>query len=391
MKNERKRVREAMDRRLSSLQADPARRERIFERIEKESEPIMKRKMTVAVVFVLVAVLALGGVALGMGLNLFELFGQEDERLREIAPQAVLTTQQPVSVETEELGVSNARIDSAYFDGQTLIVGYVMENSSQMEAYTPTGEELQQMEKMTDAMPVMIPLTASEEEAAVFRAYNSAVESGTPYGFVKRSLDESDHTRTVDGLDFQPLADRAQRMENGTLIQLREYDASEAADRDRLDIAIAVRQNEYYEYFDGKDVYTRSDCREIGQMTATVERAESGMALYTGEGEFEGIPVVVYVKASAVRASVSVMNVGKTSLEDNLAENCYPNLILTDEKGRELERGEEVFSEKEFTAELMGTGSLPESLTLTLWQATDGGQIPDGHEKVTIGLTKKSK
>ena len=47
-KSEEIRVREAVDRRLSSLESSSMRRERIRQRIMEEEEPILRRKMTVA-------------------------------------------------------------------------------------------------------------------------------------------------------------------------------------------------------------------------------------------------------------------------------------------------------------------------------------------------------
>ena len=61
-------VREAMDRRLSSLEASALRRARIRQRIEREEEPEVKRKLTIGMAFALIAALALGGAAVAAGL-----------------------------------------------------------------------------------------------------------------------------------------------------------------------------------------------------------------------------------------------------------------------------------------------------------------------------------
>ena len=71
-------VKRALDARLSALDADPARRARVRERIAKEEQPV-KRKMTVSLAFALIAALALTGAALAAaGVNVFEYFAARD-------------------------------------------------------------------------------------------------------------------------------------------------------------------------------------------------------------------------------------------------------------------------------------------------------------------------
>ena len=49
---------------------------------EGEARPVMKRKMTLTVLAAVLAVIALTGAALAVGLNLFDHFGRNDRRFR---------------------------------------------------------------------------------------------------------------------------------------------------------------------------------------------------------------------------------------------------------------------------------------------------------------------
>ena len=105
---------------------------------EGEARPVMKRKMTLTILAAVLAVIALTGAALAVGLNLFDHFGRNDRRLQVVAPDAELVVNDAVEVTTDALGVSKARIDSAYYDGQSLIVAYTLDNYQRCEPFTPT-------------------------------------------------------------------------------------------------------------------------------------------------------------------------------------------------------------------------------------------------------------
>ena len=86
-KNDAQIVRDALDRRLAALGPSAARRARIRERIAEE-EPAMKKKLTASLAAALIAALLLAGAALAVGLNLFDVFGKNDERLPQLADEA---------------------------------------------------------------------------------------------------------------------------------------------------------------------------------------------------------------------------------------------------------------------------------------------------------------
>ncbi len=395
MKNERNAVRAAVDRRLSALQADPARREQIRQRIREESEPKMKRKMTVSLAFALVAVLALGGVALGLTMNLFEYFGEKDERLKEIAPQTVLTTEAPAEVETDELGKSYGRINSAYYDGQSLMVAYVLENTSRMESYTPTDEELSRMEKC-DEVPV--PAAENEIQAQMYEDYYTAVEAGLPCGFVHYSVYPSDHTETADGIDLPPAEERREQSEDGAFYMLREYESplpEAAQDRDQLDICIRLHQTAYYVWFDGKDAYTRIEHQSsAGVMTATVPRAEADIVRFGGEAVWNGETVSVQAEASAVHVTVNV-KAGQGALKEFSDDKMGMMVTLTDEDGQEylLQSINESSDANRMECGFYGSGRTPAGLTLCIWNDRNGELDFETAkaEGLTIVLTPESK
>ena len=174
-------VKRALDARLSALDADPARRERVRRRIEKEEQPV-KRKMTVSLAFALALVVALAGAALAAGMNVFEYFAQRDARLAPIAEGSAPATQTPLSVTTNELGESSIRFDSAYYDGQNLLVGSAMENVSHIEACSaPSDDDLAAMEPVAaNQMPLVL---AEGADAEIIAAFQEAMGRGEPCGF----------------------------------------------------------------------------------------------------------------------------------------------------------------------------------------------------------------
>ena len=67
MRIDEKKLRESMDRRLSGLDVSAARRSAVMQRIVEEEQPVMKKKLSFAVVFALVLV-SLAAIALAAGL-----------------------------------------------------------------------------------------------------------------------------------------------------------------------------------------------------------------------------------------------------------------------------------------------------------------------------------
>ena len=139
MANERETIRKALDARLSPLSASPRRREHIRAAIaQREKKPLPKRRSLVLAVALL---LALAGAALAVGTNLFARFAQNDRRYEGVLDQVTDVTEKPASVQDEKLGMVSARVDSAYYDGQTLTLTIAVENARCIAEWTPTEDE----------------------------------------------------------------------------------------------------------------------------------------------------------------------------------------------------------------------------------------------------------
>ena len=85
------RLRGALDAALSGLNGDPALAQRVLRCAEEK--PRAAKKLSVGLVFALVALLAATGIAAAAALNLFEKFGQNDRRFAEIAPQTAISAE----------------------------------------------------------------------------------------------------------------------------------------------------------------------------------------------------------------------------------------------------------------------------------------------------------
>ena len=144
---------------------------------EGEARPVMKRKMTLTLLAAVLAVIALAGAALAVGLNLFDHFGRNDRRLQVVAPEAALMVNDAVEVTTDALGVSRARIDSAYYDGQSLIVAYTLDNYQRYEPFEPTGAELAEM---TENRDYLLEAFGIEGDPAATEALRDAIDRKQP-------------------------------------------------------------------------------------------------------------------------------------------------------------------------------------------------------------------
>ena len=155
----------------------------------------MKRKMTLTILATVLAVIALTGAALAVGLNLFDHFGRNDRRLQVVAPDAELVVNDAVEVTTDALGVSKARIDSAYYDGQSLIVAYTLDNYQRCEPFTPTETELAQMTENKDFLLEAYGIVEGDPDAN--EAFRAAIDRKQPYGVVDYTIAVGDRCSTT--------------------------------------------------------------------------------------------------------------------------------------------------------------------------------------------------
>ena len=364
-------VKRAMDARLAALDADPARRARVRRRIEEEEQPV-KRKMTVSLAFALALVVALAGAALAAGMNVFEYFAQRDSRLAPIAQDAAPATQTPLSVESEELGESSIRFDSAYYDGQNLLVGISMENTIRMEAYTPTEEELAAMKPEADGqMPS--PL-AEGADAEVIAAFSEAMERGEPYGFARYTVYPSDHITAGDGVDIGPWAGWEALSDDGIRLELREMETplpEAIQDRDQLELRMAIWQSVSRYWFDGETLYMGSERNQVGEAVCTVTRSEAPFVAYAGQGEFGGVPVSLTLSLSALHGDLTVNAAGDAFPAWPDRDTWY-DVILTDDNGEPLTELEIAADSDRISAGYDGLGRLPEKLTAYIVIETEG-------------------
>ena len=133
MANERETIRKALDARLSPLSASPRRRERIRTAARKEPNPSFRKKG--GFVLAIALLLALAGAALAVSTNLFARFAQNDRRYEGVLDQVTDVTEKPASVLDEKLGMVSARVDSAYYDGQTLTLTIAVENARRISEW----------------------------------------------------------------------------------------------------------------------------------------------------------------------------------------------------------------------------------------------------------------
>lgn len=369
MRIDEKEIKDAMNRRLSSLDSSINRRDRIHQLAMKEEEPIMKKKVTAGLVFAIVAVLALTGAALALGVNLFEYFSERDARYAQIAPQAELATQSPITIASQPLGTTNATIQNAYYDGKSLLVGYSIENSTRIEAFAPTDAQLANMQ-----LDDTISIPGVDIQSDVLTEYYESVKNGTPFGYVLYSVYPSDHTETDDGFDLPPMTETEEVSSSGARYVIREYEnplPQEVQDRDELNIQIRLWQSISYHYFDGTDYYFLTDRNEADAMTANIKRADEQEKQFEGSGAYNGIAVSANASASSVHASLTIT--GNADSFQPLAEDSWYYVVLMDESGNSLMcSGVDASEPDTLTATFEGTGKTPGQLTAYILICSEG-------------------
>ena len=380
MKHE-KFIRESLDQNLSGLHVSRQQQIDMIDEIVGGAK--MKRKMPLSVA--LAAILILTSVtALAVGTNLFNYFANHDARYGKVAEQAANVTAEPVEIESTELGKVDARIDSAYYDGQTLSVALMIENATRIEAYTPSAEELTDARRVLD--PVR-PLGNTEAEQQILAAFDAAVESGTPFGYALYRVYPSDHTY-VNEIDLPPYTGLEDYNSDGAHRMIRNYGAplpEELQNLDILSLSIKLYEAASVHYFDGEDIYHYElELREAGVITATVPRADAEKRSYAGSAEIEGITFTVDATLTAMQGIISL-----SADQDVLEPVTYEyggeswqapawQIIVTDETGREYDNldsdGDRLLQFNPLEFSVKGSGELPNELHVYLLRA---GEEPD--------------
>ncbi len=310
-------IREAMNSRLSPLEASAERRARIRQRIEREEEPEVKRKLSIGMAFALIAVLALGGIALAAGLNVFDIYDEDYPKLTGLAPLSAMEEVTPVTIETEELGTTTAAITNAYYDGLSLIVGYSIENGSTFEAFDPSEDELKNKQPLEiDPEPWARNLKNSAEKAdeAAIEEIVERCRKGEPFGLIHRVVYGDSYAAADEGAAAWGGMAFGSVSEGGVRYQLTEFESplpEAVRDLDRLTVTVRLRMDSPHYYFDGETLYyipmpPESIEKYIGEVSAEVHRSESMIRNFTGECEIDGAKVTAEAWLSPVYGMITL-------------------------------------------------------------------------------------
>ena len=341
-------------------------------RLCREIQPMKKKMSVLALCAIIIISLALcGAVAEVLGINVFELFGQNDNRVKELAPKAVLNEEAPVTVTSPDLGEAVAGINSVYYDGQSLLVAYSIQNGRRAERFVPSKEMLLKMSLLDPRLGMM---AESEEESLLMEEWIAAKESKTAMGIVRYSISPSDNTITDDGIDLPPSTENQMEGEENTVHYIREYEnplPDGARNLEYLDIRLRLYQSATYLYFDGKNTYTYSETMEFTPLQATVWREDAEMRRFRGEGKYNGHPVSVEASVSAAAARVTITM--DNGIFPALAEDTWYDLVLIDEFGTEYRTREGMGGNvNQMSVSFDGTGKLPGRLKLFILVGNEG-------------------
>ena len=341
-------------------------------RLCREIQPMKKKMSVLALCAIIIISLALcGAVAEVLGINVFELFGQNDNRFKELAPKAVLNEEAPVTVTSPDLGEAVAGINSVYYDGQSLLVAYSIQNGRRVERFVPSEEMLLKMSLLDPRLGMM---AESKEESLLMEEWIAAKESKTAMGIVRYSISPSDHTITDDGIDLPPSTENQMEGEENTVHYIREYEnplPDGARNLEYLDIRLRLYQSATYLYFDGKNTYTYSETMEFTPLQATVWREDAEMRRFRGEEKYNGHPVSVEASVSAAAARVTITM--DNGIFPALAEDTWYDLVLIDEFGTEYRTREGMGGNvNQMSVSFDGTGKLPGRLKLFILVGNEG-------------------
>ena len=375
-------IRESLEQNLSGLHVSRRQQMDMIDEITGGAK--MKRKMPISVA--LAAILILTSVtALAVGTNLFHYFANQDARYGKIAEQAANVTAAPVEVNSDELGKVDARIDSAYYDGQSLSVAFIIENSMRIEEYTPAEGELANVQPVID--PVR-PLGSTEEEQRILAAFDKAVESGTPFGYAMYKIYPSDHTY-ANGIDLPPYTGMEDYDAAGAYRAIRDYETplpEEVLNQPELSLSIKLYESANVHYFDGENIFTYDlDRREAGFITGTVPHTDAESRRFAGSATIEGITFSAEAAFTAMNGQITL-----TADQDVFEPVDYEldgcawqapawELAVVDENGYEY-RNMNGYSLTQFNPieiSVEGSGELPDELHIYLLHA---GEEPDTYD-----------
>ena len=391
-------VRRAMDARLSGLTASSERRARIRNAALSKEGPKMRRKIRAALAFALAALL-LAGAALAVKTNLIARFAARDARYEGILEQVTEVQETPEVIENEKVGTARAYVDSAYFDGQTLTLAFVVENGKHAETWTPTAEELAQMEVSdADYFPIFGDDAPCAEEIELEQAYLKAREAGTPFGYRKDSVWVHDTFYTDDGVELPPDSGDVETGENGERYEVLEFTQlpQSAAERDILSVYAELGASTVYYYFDGEKDYWRVDVQRegVGRIQATVPRKGAEVETLVGNGVLNGANCTVEATVGAMQVILTITADADVfpPVEHETADGKWTEqpwmAAVYDETGREYQPREGAQGAPDVANRLVipfeGSGDIPQELTVYVYRYGIDDEYP-GEETIRAG------
>lgn len=437
MLNEQK-IRQALDNRLSGLTASQVRRDRIRAAVNqerREATPVRSKKLIL--VIALIAAMLTSAIAVAETLNLFDFFGKEDARFAALAPYATLEITEDMLIEHPHLGDVEVKIDSAYFDGLGLSMAYRIDNATCAMEYTPTAEEIAQMQPTENDEVftshgdfLILPKGFSQEDIAEFyteedaaqiseqstvwspaeyeeiktaimallkndpaveviAGFNAAVLSGASYGYKRYNVYVSDHTYTDDGIDIEPES-AWEEFDGTTLCEMMNFRVpldEPLRSRDALTVTKKVYQQESTVWFDGKDCWISRDRQEIGTITATIPKAKDAVKTFSGTGMINGVECTFTAEVSPLAAVLTLETA--LPIEEAFPINApegtdrfdqWRDMALADQQGREYrpQTGMQYIDETHASVTFEGVGALPETLmayAYSMWESADWPEL----------------
>ena len=355
-------IHRAVDTRLSGMTGDPWLGRRVIS-AERKNKPMMKRKFSIALIVCVIMLLASVSVAAALNLNVFELLGSRDARLQEIAADSALEDAPEITVENNKAGKSTVQITNAYYDGESLLIGYFIENASYIEEFTPSEAFLAQMTPVSDGLD---PFVFSPDQAEWGKAYRHALEDHAPFGILEVGVYIKDHAQGENGVDLGPWSENGEREQNAEQYSVRDYERlpDKLKNLDALRVCLTMVQQIQYKYFDGVRSYASFESRELTPVIVTVPRTEAEIRHFTGSLAVEGVPAQADAFVSTVRLTVRFTAVDQPFEEFPADSGRWYELELTDENGHAwTDEGWHWEDDTHMSFSMTGLGVLPQTLT----------------------------
>lgn len=255
-------IQNSLDAHLSGLHVSERQQAQMFNRIVRGEQPIMKKKISAALVFAIVMMIAMGSMALAAGLGLFGHFRQTQEnnngaRLEKLETLAdTYETTKAVAMPTPAVPVTGdtmydkllaeqyshtfeLTLDQAYCDGHKLYYSYTLKRNAPMGQIfgegEPTGDfDFKWVEEGKTANDCM---TLEGEEKAWFEDHKVAYELFNGFGL-------GDGASTPDGHDLMILDSADEQVDACTKRGFQEVEIPEDVTvGDTLDFVLSI--NEY--------------------------------------------------------------------------------------------------------------------------------------------------